>query len=116
VKAPDISGAQYESQAVRYLEKNGYRVLEKNFRTRLGEIDIVAMDGEDIVFCEVKGGKEIPPPFARVTATKIKKILYTAQYYIHIHPDLSYRRVRIDVLSITLPDRALRHFKDITAH
>ncbi len=110
------SGARYEELCAEYLRKQGYVIMERNFRTRLGEIDIIAMDGEDIVFIEVKGGKDTPPPFTRVTPAKLKKILLTVQYYLHHVPEKTYRHVRVDVLSITLPHMQIQHFKDITAH
>ncbi|NLZ12588.1 MAG: YraN family protein [Thermotogaceae bacterium] len=115
LRAP-YSGAHYENICAKYLQKEGYRILERNYRTRLGEIDIIAKDGEDIVFFEVKGGKDFPPPFTRVTPFKLKKILLTVQHYLHQLPDKDYRHVRVDVLSVTLPDMQIRHFKDITAH
>ncbi len=40
------TGTWYEENAARYLEQQGYRILEKNFRCRQGEIDLIAMDGE----------------------------------------------------------------------
>ena len=48
------TGAEYEQKAGAYLEEQGYEILEYNFRCRAGEIDIVARDGEYLVFCEVK--------------------------------------------------------------
>jgi putative endonuclease len=47
-------GALGEALAVRHLEAAGYEVLDRNFRTRCGELDIVALDGRCLVFCEVK--------------------------------------------------------------
>ena len=47
-------GQKGETLAVRYLQKTGYRILEKNYRTNLGEIDIIAKDRDFIVFVEVK--------------------------------------------------------------
>lgn len=47
-------GTKYESIACDYLQKQGYEILVKNFRCRMGEIDIVARDGEYLVFVEVK--------------------------------------------------------------
>ena len=110
------SGARYEEVCAEYLRKQGYSILERNFSTRLGEIGIIAIYGEDIVFSEVKGGKEDPPPFTRVTPAKLRRILLTVQHYLHHHPEQRYCHVRVDVLSITLPDLKIRHFKDVTAH
>ena len=47
-------GAYWEQKAGAYLESIGYEILEYNFRCRMGEIDIIAQDGEYLVFCEVK--------------------------------------------------------------
>lgn len=49
-----VVGTACEQAAGSFLEKKGYRILEYNYRTRMGEIDIVAMDREYLVFCEVK--------------------------------------------------------------
>lgn len=113
-----LPGSFYEDKAVSYLEKEGYQIVERNFRTRLGEIDIIAKEGEDIVFIEVKGGQQSIPPYYRVTPSKIRKILLTVQFYLHHHPQMEYSHVRIDVLSITHTDAhiGVQHFKDITAH
>ena len=48
------TGAIYEQKAGAYLESQGYEILEYNYRCRSGEIDIIARDGEYLVFCEVK--------------------------------------------------------------
>jgi putative endonuclease len=48
------AGRRGEQVAARYLERNGYRVVERNYRTREGEIDLVAINGITLVFCEVK--------------------------------------------------------------
>jgi putative endonuclease len=47
-------GKKGEELAARYLSRRGYRILEKNYRSRAGELDIVAMDGKTLVFVEVK--------------------------------------------------------------
>ena len=47
-------GTRYEKLAGRYLKEHGYRVLEYTYRCRMGEVDIIARDGEYLVFCEVK--------------------------------------------------------------
>lgn len=48
------TGSEYEQKAGAYLEEQGYEILEYNYRCRMGEIDIIARDGEYLVFCEVK--------------------------------------------------------------
>jgi len=48
------AGARFELRAAEFLVESGYRILERNFRTKLGEIDIVAKDGDTIVFVEVR--------------------------------------------------------------
>lgn len=48
------TGGNYEQAAGFYLEQHGYQILQYNYRCRIGEIDIVAKEGENLVFCEVK--------------------------------------------------------------
>lgn len=89
-----------EDQAAKYLEKNDYKVIKRNFRTRFGEIDIVASDGKDLVFVEVKMKKSdaFGLPAEMVTSKKLKKIVNTAQIYI---TENEYKGSwRIDVVTI----------------
>ncbi len=84
-KSRDI-GFSAESKAVGYLEKKGYRILERNYTTPLGEIDIIARDRKDIVFCEVKYRKGADPPSLEViTREKQRKIIKAAYAYIKTH-------------------------------
>lgn len=48
------TGGNYEQAAGFYLEQHGYQILQYNYRCRIGEIDIVAKEGENLVFCEVQ--------------------------------------------------------------
>ena len=76
-------GCAYEKIAGDYLEKLGYNILEYNFRCRSGEIDIIAKDGEYLVFCEVKYRTDSKKgdPLEAVTYMKQKKISKCAAYY-----------------------------------
>ena len=56
-KGRKLLGALGEEAAAEHLERNGYSILERNYRSRIGEIDIIARHGEDIVFVEVKTRK-----------------------------------------------------------
>lgn len=73
-----------EEYTVRYLKNNGYRILERNFRLKCGEIDIIAQKGEYIIFTEVKtrAANFLARPYEAVDRRKIAKILKTAAIYI----------------------------------
>lgn len=78
-------GTAYEEQAVLFLQQKGYYIVEKNFRCRQGEIDIVARDGQYLVFVEVKYRKASANglPEEAVDRRKQQKIIRTAQYYLY---------------------------------
>ena len=73
-----------EDKACEFLEKQGITVLKRNFHARCGEIDIIAKDGETIVFAEVKTriSKEYGTPSEFVDFRKQEKIIQTALYYL----------------------------------
>nr|WP_305137383.1 YraN family protein [uncultured Schaedlerella sp.] len=77
------TGAAYEQAAGYYLEQQGYVILQYNYRCRVGEIDLVAKDGDCLVFCEVKyrktGGSG--SPLEAVDFRKQQRIFRCAQYY-----------------------------------
>jgi len=90
-----------ESLAVKFLHQKGYKIIEKNFRSKFGEIDIVAQDGDTLVFIEVKTRwtREYGPPEEAVTPRKIRSIVKTGQYYKLLHPQQP-EALRIDVVTI----------------
>lgn len=77
------AGSQYEEAACEFLRKKGYRILCRNFRCRIGEIDIVAMEEGTLVFAEVKYRKNsrCGHPEEAVSYYKQRKIIKTAQFY-----------------------------------
>jgi len=96
-----IFGRKNESVAARYLKKNGYRIITKNYRTKMGEIDIIAKEGDVIVFVEVKARKS---PFLNrakesVTKSKQHKLTLTAYSYLK-QKGLDGKSARFDVVSI----------------
>ncbi len=95
-----LFGASGERQAEVFLQKKGYRILDRNFRTRYGEIDLVARDGDEIVFVEVKHRKtaDFGYPEESVTASKLQKMHRTAMQYLEKHTLL--QEYRIDVIAI----------------
>lgn len=94
-----------EELACEFLKKNGYVILERNFRIRGGEIDIIALDGETVVFVEVKArtSRRFGLPEESVNFAKIRFLERAIQFWRLKHknfPKLS----RIDVIAVDLCD------------
>jgi putative endonuclease len=91
-----------EEMAAAYLQAVGYRILERNYRTRLGEIDIVARDGNTLVFVEVKARRT--PSFgsakAAVTAAKRRRLSMLALQYLKTPAGRRFSRARFDVVAV----------------
>lgn len=77
-------GTEYENRAAAYLEAGGYRILHRNYRCRLGELDLVALDGEVLVFVEVKyrSGRGRGGALEAVDPGKQKILGKTASFYL----------------------------------
>ncbi|HFE36990.1 MAG TPA: YraN family protein [Gammaproteobacteria bacterium] len=99
-------GNQAESVAEAFLKKKQLKILKKNFRSPVGEIDIIAKDHETLVFVEVKFRKsaDFGQPYETVTRAKQRKIIRTAQWYLQKHPKLANKACRFDVISIHQDD------------
>ncbi len=95
-------GAEYEQIAADYLTENGYQIVERNFRNRFGEIDIIAKDEEYLVFVEVKfrGSQSCGTPVEAVDFRKQRIITKVAWYYLLTHGGNEWTPCRFDVLSI----------------
>lgn len=97
-------GPAGEAVAVAALARRGYRIVERNYRCRWGEIDIIARDGETLVFVEVKAkrsGDFLPPTFA-VTSRKQRTLVKVATDYL-IRKKLFQTPCRFDVVSVIWP-------------
>ncbi len=96
-------GEYGERLACRYLTEIGFTILERNWRCARGEIDIVAVDGACLVFCEVKtrSSEVFGAPFEAVTRTKVRRLRRLAGLWLEQSP-ASRRQpdLRIDVISI----------------
>jgi putative endonuclease len=77
-------GQDAEALAAAFLEQNGLRILERNYRSRFGEIDLIASDGETVVFVEVRerNSEAYGGAAASITLTKQKKLTRTALAYL----------------------------------
>lgn len=76
-----LFGYKNEDKAVKYLEDRGFVIIKRNFRSKFGEIDIVASKGEILHFIEVKSTSKEYESIYRVTPAKLKKILKTIDFY-----------------------------------
>ena len=95
-------GQTGESLAAWYLKKNGYKIIEQNYRTPLGEIDIIAQEKKIIVFVEVKSRRSIRfgnPKWA-VTPQKQRKISRVALQYLKSTRQMN-KSARFDVVAVT---------------
>ena len=101
-------GRAGEEAASSYLEQKGMRIIERNFRSRTGEVDIIALDGdarETLVFAEVKAWSAygIDALEQSLNAKKRHKIIETSKYFLSLHREYRYMAVRFDVIFIS-PD------------
>lgn len=96
------TGSRYEDIAAEYLKRQGYEIVERNFRDRLGEIDIIAREGRYLVFVEVKYRRDIKSgyPEEAVFWQKQQRIRHTASYYLYRHGYRNDVPCRFDVVSI----------------
>lgn len=96
-----ITGKNGEKIAEKYLLENNYKILEKNFNCRQGEIDIIAKEDDEIIFIEVKTrtNKRYGNPIDAVTNTKQKHLKKAIEYYLYINK-LENSFIRIDVIEV----------------
>lgn len=98
------------------LERAGYRIIERNWRIRGGEIDIVALDSEILVFVEVKvrTGERIGFAEDALDERKLSRVMDAAEQYIYRHPDHQERLWRVDFVAVTLsPTGIVRRYSHI---
>lgn len=113
--AAGLLGNAGERQAARYLERLGYRILARGHRQRLGELDLIALDGQTIVFVEVKTWRraDIGDPSQAVDQGKQERLTRAALVYLKKRGLLE-QPARFDVVSIVWPDSPskpeIRHF------
>jgi putative endonuclease len=109
------SGAWGEEFALRYLRRLGYTLVERNYRTRYGELDLIVRKSTTLVFVEVKlrRGTGFGDPLEAVTPHKQAKIRFLAELYL-LDREPAFDTVRFDVVGILLgkgPPR-VRHIED----
>lgn len=106
-------GFDYEKLAAKYLLHKGYKILETNFISRFGEIDIIAQRGERLYFIEVKGRKNTGHGYPReaVTPLKQKKLRSAVKYYFMLKGKDDYP-CQFDVIEIILETGEINHIEN----
>ena len=101
MRAKDVLGQSGEQAAADYLETEGFRILARNWRCADGEIDIVAVDRQTLVVCEVKtrSGNRYGTPLESVSRLKRNRLRRLAVRWLAAH-GVRFEQVRIDVLGV----------------
>ena len=97
------AGLKWERHAQGYLQSQGLKTLQCNYQCRMGEIDLIMMDGETLVFVEVRYRRrfDFGTGAETVTLTKQRRIIRTAEYYLQKSATRDSVICRFDVVSIT---------------
>ena len=101
-------GVSAETQAAQLLTDAGYRIVERNFRCRIGELDIVARDGDVLVFVEVRSRSDAHHGTAveMIGRTKQRRVARVAAYYLATMAPV-YEQCRFDIVAITAGEAIL---------
>lgn len=103
-------GRAAEDAACRHLERAGFRLLLRNFRHKLGELDVVAVEGATLALVEVRyrSGTRYGGAAASITASKRQRLVRAAQVLLKQHPSLARMPARFDVIEVSGPPDALQ--------
>lgn len=95
-------GRAGEEKAAFYLEEKGLKILERNFRSTSGEVDLIALEGETLVFIEVKAWSTLGVDALEqgLNEKKQRRIIETAKYFLASHREYRYMAVRFDVVFV----------------
>lgn len=107
-------GVAAEKVAARYLEGQGYEILQHRYKGKGGEIDLIALKGEDLVFVEVKAHADVDASLYAVTAQSRRRIEQAALQFISEHTRYNTFGMRFDV--IVIPETLLKPSNRVNAH
>ncbi len=96
-------GVQAEAKACEYLIEQGYQILKQRYKTKFGEVDIVALYENVLCFVEVKMRQDIQAALESVSARSCRRIENSALYFVSQHPQYERYDIRFDVIAITKP-------------
>jgi putative endonuclease len=111
----DVLGGRGENMAAKYLRNQGYKIIERNFRCAVGEIDIIARDGKTLVFVEVKTrAYDDPTPEEQVNEPKRHQLTKAGKFFLTRYGSPQ-PPARFDVIAIVWPqgrEPQIRHTPD----
>lgn len=114
------TGRRGEDIAADYLAKKGYQIIQRNFHTRFGEIDLVANKNQKLIFVEVKLklGSQFGTPAEMISPHKIYQVKRTATHFLLANPQLAkqYPQQRIDAVCIVVDKGkvSIKHYENLT--
>lgn len=105
-----------ENLACKYITNNGYKIIERNFEARQGELDIIAKDKEELVFIEVKtrSNRHYGQPIEAIGQIKQKHMINTIKYYLYKN-HIENVPIRIDAIEVYIHNNkyTISHIKQI---
>ncbi len=110
----DDLGRRGENEAATYLTSLGYRIVDRNWRCSAGEVDIVALDGTELVIVEVKtrSGRGYGDPLEAVDPRKLTRLCVLAGAWRRAHREVRARTTRVDLIGVLMP----RHEQPVVDH
>jgi len=96
-------GAEIETLALQHLQSNGLQLLERNYRCPVGELDLVMLQQQELVFVEVRyrRSNQFGGPAQSIHAGKQRKLRLAAESFLQRHPAMTYSGCRFDVVAVT---------------
>lgn len=99
-----VFGRAGEDEVCKYFLRKGMKIVERNFRCKTGEIDVIALDGKELVFAEVKTrrSRKYGQPLLAITKNKMRHLVRSVGYFLMIHPKFREYKLRIDAVGVLL--------------
>lgn len=100
-RGASTDGARAEQAAVDWLQQHGVRIVARNYRCRMGEIDVIGLHRDTLLFVEVRlrGARSLGSAAESVTSAKQRRLTRTAALYLAAHPRWQHHPCRFDVMA-----------------
>ncbi|MGB0719231.1 MAG: YraN family protein [Bdellovibrionales bacterium] len=105
-QTPYEKGVAAEARAAAQLRLAGYKILKTRYKTRYGEIDVIALSGDMLVFVEVKARETLDDSLYAITPRNRRRVEQAALYFLAEHPDYADYAMRFDVMAFSKNGKA----------